>query len=149
MNGKPSLKAIVTINLINNIPMALVMSISAAALAGQPILTPNMAINIGIAFILACIIAVSFPLQKISGGFAKLFKLDPERFAGRFVGNLPVCLLFVLIIGLLLTLYNVRMVPVFLFAFLDTFLPLYWICFAISMVTNPIAMKVAFGEKPQ
>ncbi|WP_419726435.1 hypothetical protein [Terrisporobacter petrolearius] len=110
MNEKPSFKQIAIINLVNNIPMALIMST------------------------VAPIIAKKFPT---------LFKLDPNKFAGRVVGNIPIAFIFVVIIGLVLTYYNVRLVPVFIFAFIATFIPLYLICFVVSMITNPIAMKLA------
>lgn len=110
MNEKPSFKQITIINLVNNIPMALIMST------------------------VAPIIAKKFPT---------LFKLDPNKFAGRVVGNIPIAFIFVVIIGLVLTYYNVRLVPVFIFAFIATFIPLYLICFVVSMITNPIAMKLA------
>lgn len=110
MNEKPSFKQIAIINLVNNIPMALIMST------------------------VAPLIAKKFPT---------LFKLDPNKFAGRVVGNIPIAFIFVVIIGLVLTYYNVRLVPVFIFAFIATFVPLYLICFVVSMITNPIAMKLA------
>lgn len=110
MNEKPSFKQIAIINLVNNIPMALIMST------------------------VAPLIAKKFPT---------LFKLDPNKFAGRVVGNIPIAFIFVVIIGLVLTYYNVRLVPVFIFAFIATFIPLYLICFVVSMITNPIAMKLA------
>lgn len=110
MNEKPRFKQIAIINLVNNIPMALIMST------------------------VAPIIAKKFPT---------LFKLDPNKFAGRVVGNIPIAFIFVVIIGLVLTYYNVRLVPVFIFAFIATFIPLYLICFVVSMITNPIAMKLA------
>ncbi|WP_270301051.1 hypothetical protein [Terrisporobacter petrolearius] len=114
MNEKPSFKQITIINLVNNIPMALIMST------------------------VAPIIAKKFPT---------LFKLDPNKFAGRVVGNIPIAFIFVVIIGLVLTYYNVRLVPVFIFAFIATFIPLYLICFVVSMITNPIAMKlVGIGQ---
>lgn len=114
MNEKPSFKQIAIINLVNNIPMALIMST------------------------VAPIIAKKFPT---------LFKLDPNKFAGRVVGNIPIAFIFVVIIGLVLTYYNVRLVPVFIFAFIATFIPLYLICFVVSMITNPIAMKlVGIGQ---
>jgi len=114
MNEKPSFKQIAIINLVNNIPMALIMST------------------------VAPLIAKKFPT---------LFKLDPNKFAGRVVGNIPIAFIFVVIIGLVLTYYNVRLVPVFIFAFIATFIPLYLICFVVSMITNPIAMKlVGIGQ---
>ncbi len=123
--------------------MAIVMSTVAPLLGGQSIEPFNWTMNVLIAFVIACIINIVVPVPLIANNFPKLFKLDPEKMAGRIVGNIPVAFIFVLIIGLILTYYNVRMVPVFLFAFLGTFLPLYLICFIISMITNPIAMKLA------
>ena len=143
MNQKPSFKQIAIINLVNNIPMALIMSTVAPLIGGQTIELNNWVMNVIIAFVIACIINILVPVPLIAKKFPVLFKLDPEKFAGKIVGNIPVAFIFVVIIGLVLTYYNVRLVPVFIFAFIETFIPLYLICFIVSMFTNPIAMKLA------
>lgn len=143
MDNKPSFKSIAIINLVNNIPMALIMSTAAPLLGGQAIEPVNWIMNVIIAFIIACIINAVVPVPLIANKFPALFKMDPKSVGGRIVGNIPVCLIFVIIIGLILTYYNVRIVPIFLFAFMGTFLPLYIICFIVSMITNPISMKLA------
>lgn len=136
---KPGIKFIAVFNLVLNLPMAIAMSIAAPIFAKQPVFTFNLLINILIGFVLACVINLVIPIQKISMGFAKLFKADPESFVGRLLGNFPVCLIFVLIIGLVLTAYNVKAFPAFLFAFLGTFIPLYIICFIVAMIFLPLA----------
>lgn len=146
MNKKPNFKQIATINLVNNIPMAIIMSTAAPLFSKMPIEPINWIMNVIIAFIIACIINLVVPIPLIANKFPTLFKLEPHKFPGRIVGNIPVALIFVLIIGLVLTYYNVRIVPVFIFAFLATFIPLYVICFIVSMITNPIAMKLADME---
>lgn len=143
--NKPSVKFLVVMNVVANLPMAIAMSVAAPLLSGQPIEMGNLLINVLIGFILACLINILLPIQKISKGFASLFKLNPESFAGNLVGNIPACLIFVVIIGLVLTYYNVRQVPVFLFAFAGTFLPLYVICFIVSMIFIPLALKAAIA----
>lgn len=143
MNEKPNFKQIAIINLVNNIPMALIMSTVAPIIGGQKIEINNWIINVLIAFVIACVINAVVPVPLIAKKFPTLFKLDPNKFAGRVVGNIPIAFIFVVIIGLVLTYYNVRLVPVFIFAFIATFIPLYLICFVVSMITNPIAMKLA------
>lgn len=143
MNQKPSFKSMVIMNLVNNVPMAVVMSTASPLLAGQPIEMGNWAINVLIAFVLACVLNIVLPIPLIAQKFPKIFKLEAQSLPGAIVGNIPVNLIFVVVIGLVLTYYNVRMVPVFLFAFLGTALPLYVISFVISMLTNPLAMKLA------
>lgn len=147
MKQKPNGKAIVIINLVNNIPMAIVMSLTAPLLMGIPLVLSQVMGNVLMAFVLACIINLALPIPVIAEGFPKLFKIAPQSVAGRMVGNLPVCLIFVLIIGLILNLYNVRAVPDFIFAFLGTFPPLYAVCFVVSLITAPIAMRLAFGAE--
>ncbi len=144
MKQKPSVKSIIIINLFNNIPMAVVMSLTAPLLMGIPLVLSNVLTNILIAFVLACLINLLIPIPLIAEGFPKLFKQPSNSLLGRFLGNIPVCLIFVIIIGVILNLYNVRQFPAFLFAFLGTCLPLYAVCFVVSMITNPIAMKMAF-----
>nr|WP_312986054.1 hypothetical protein [Clostridioides sp.] len=143
MNQKPSFKQIAIINLFNNIPMAIIMSTVAPLLGGQSLGLKNWIMNVNIAFVIACLINVIVPVPLIASKFPTLFKLDTVKPAGRIVGNIPVAFIFVVIIGLALTYYNVRIVPVFVFAFAATFIPLYLICFVLSMITNPIAMKLA------
>lgn len=140
---KPSAKWIIIFNVVLDLPMAIVMSISAALLSHQPVFTPNLIANILIGFCLAFLINVILPIMKIQEGFAKLFKLDPHSLPGTLVGSLPVCLIFTVGIGLPLTLYNVRQAPAFLFAFLGTFVPLYIILYIVAFIMTPVAMKVA------
>jgi len=147
MKQKPNGKMLITINLVNNIPMAVVMSLTAPLLMRIPLIFSNVMINIVLAFVLACVINLVIPVPLIAEGFPKLFKTDSQSIAGRLLGNLPVSLIFVMIIGLILNLFNVREFPAFLFAFLESFLPLYVVCFAVSMITNPIAMRLAFGSE--
>lgn len=143
MNQKPSFKQIAILNLVNNIPMAIIMSTASPLIAGQPLEIKNWTMNVLIAFVIACIINAVLPIPKIVKKTANIFKADENSFKGSLIGNIPVAFIFVVIIGLVLTYYNVRMVPVFIFAFLQTFLPLYVICFIVSIVTNPIAMKLS------
>lgn len=143
MNQKPSFKQIAILNLVNNIPMAIIMSTASPLIAGQPIEIKNWTMNVLIAFVIACIINAVLPIPKIVKKTADIFKVDENSFKGALLGNIPVAFIFVVIIGLILTYYNVRMVPVFIFAFLQTFLPLYVICFIVAMITNPIAMKLS------
>lgn len=147
MNEKLSFKQIAIINLVNNIPMALIMSTVAPLIGGQEVEINNWIMNVLIAFVIACIINALVPVPLIAKKFPTLFKLDPDKFAGKVVGNIPVAFIFVVIIGLVLTYYNVRLLPVFIFVFIDTFIPLYLICFVVSMITNPIAMKLAGIEQ--
>lgn len=150
MNEKPSFKQIVIINLVNNIPMAIIMSTVAPIIGGQKIEINNWIMNVLIAFVIACIINAVVPIPLIAKKFPTLFKLNSDKFIGRAVGNIPIAFIFVVIIGLVLTYYNVRLVPVFIFAFIATFIPLYLICFVVSMITNPIAMKLAgMGQDSQ
>lgn len=143
MNQKPSFKQIAILNLVNNIPMAIIMSTASPLIAGQPIEIKNWTMNVIIAFVIACIINAVLPIPKIVKKTANIFKADENSFKGALLGNIPVAFIFVVIIGLILTYYNVRMVPVFIFAFLQTFLPLYVICFIVAMITNPVAMKLS------
>lgn len=143
---RPNFKQFAIINLVNNIPMAIIMSTVAPIMAKMPLNFGTVAVNVIFAFVLACIINLIVPVPLIAESFPKVFKLDPTSVPGRIVANIPICAIFVVIIGLILTWYNVRLVPIFIFAFLSTFIPLYIICFIVSMITNPIAIKLAFGR---
>lgn len=150
MNEKPSFKQIAIINLVNNIPMAIIMSTVAPIIGGPKIELNNWIMNVLIAFVIACIINAIVPVPIIVKKFPALFKLNADKFIGKVVGNIPVAFIFVVVIGLVLTYYNVRLVPVFIFAFIATFIPLYLICFVVSMITSPIAMRLAgIGQDSQ
>ncbi len=144
---KPSAKWVIIFNLVLDLPMAIVMSISAALLSGQKlVLVPNLLSNIVIGFLLAFLINVILPIPLIQMGFAKLFKLDPHSLPGTLVGSLPVCLIFTVGIGAPLTLFNLSMahqLNMFWPAFLGTFLPLYVILYIVALIMTPIAMKAA------
>lgn len=143
---KPSLKWILIFNLVLDLPMAIVMSVSAALLAGAPfgaLFTPNLLANIAIGFCLAFLLNVLVPGQKVQASFARLFKLDPQSLAGTLVGSLPVCLIFTIGVGLPLSIFNVRKFPDFLFAFFATFVPLYIILYIVAFIFTPLAMKAS------
>lgn len=146
---KPTGKQIAILNLVNNTPMAIVMSTAAPLLAGMPLQFSGWITNVIIAFILACIVNLVIPVPLIAMKFPRVFKLDPRSLAGRIVGTLLLAAIFVVIIGLILNLYNVRQFPGFIFAFLGTFLPLWLICFVVAMFANPVADKLAFGSGPK
>lgn len=145
---KPSAKWILIFNLVLDLPMAIVMSISANLLNHQQAFGPNLPVNILIGFCLAFLINVILPINKIQEGFAKLFKLDPHSLPGNLVGSLPVCLIFTVGIGLPLTWWNLRGVPAevrppVFGAFMSTFLPLFLILYVVAFIMTPIAMKAA------
>lgn len=141
--GKPSAKFLTVFNLVLNLPMAIAMSVTAPIVVGQPVFTPNLIVNILIGFVMATAINLLLPIPKISAWFAGLFKQKPDSFLGGFLGNIPVCCIFVVIIGLVMNLYNVRKVPDFLFAFIGTFIPMYIVCFIVALIFMPIALKAA------
>lgn len=144
---KPTGKQILILNLVNNTPMAVVMSTAAPLLAGLPLELMGWLTNVIIAFVLACIINLVLPVPVIGARFPALFGLDPKSLAGRFAGTLLLAAIFVVIIGLILNVYNVRQFPAFIFAFLETFVPLWLICFAVAMIANPIADRLAFKSR--
>ena len=144
MDHKPSAKFIIVMNIVLNLPLATAMSIAAPLVSGQPITAKNLIVNIIIGFVCACILNAVVPVQRILKGFPALFKINPDSFAGAAVGNIPVCLIFVAVIGFVMTWYNVRVFPIVFFAYLGTFIPLFIVCYIVSMIFTPIAMKAAF-----
>lgn len=144
---KPSMKWVIIFNVVLDLPMAIVMSVSAALLAHQPlVLVPNLLSNIVIGFVLAFLINVILPIPLISAKFAGLFHIKPHTLAENLVGSLPVCLIFTVGIGAPLTAFNLGMagqMNMFWQAFLGTFLPLYAILYVVAFIMTPIAATVA------
>ena len=143
--GKPGPKFIVVFNLVMNLPMAIALSITAPLIMGEDVFTVHTLWMILIGFVLATIINLVVPIQKISKGFAGRFNLKEKTFLGEFVGNIPVCFIFTAVIGLIMTAINVPKFPIFIFAFLGTFLPIYIVCFIVSMIFAPLAFKAAMA----
>lgn len=157
MNQKPSAKFIIVMNLVMNIPMAVAMSVTAGILSavgqGQPAssaFSGLLLINILIGFVCACIINAVVPVQKIVKTFPAKLGMNPDTFLGALVGNLPVVLIFVVVIGIIMTVFNVMIIAkqpfiVCLMAFLKTFIPLYVVCLIVAMIFAPIALKAAMA----
>ncbi|MFD1672000.1 hypothetical protein ACFQ5M_07830 [Agrilactobacillus yilanensis] len=146
---KLSRKQILTINLVNNIPLAVVISTVAPLVAHIKTSPVNWLTNVLLAFVFACLISLTIPIPRIAFKIPSLFHVNPKNIAGRLIANIPINFIYVVIIGLVLNFYNVRAVPDFLFAFIGTFLPLYVIAYIVSLITNIIAEKLAFGSAKQ
>lgn len=142
---KPSPKFLIVFNVVANLPMAIAMSVTAPILMGQEIFNVHTLLMILLGFVLATLINVIIPVQKVNDAFAGIFKLNKDSIAAKFVGNIPVCLIFVVIIGLIITAINVRVFPAIIFAFLGTFIPLYIVCYIVSMIFVPLALKAAMA----
>ena len=144
---KPSAKWVIIFNIVLDLPMAIVMSISAALLSHQPlVLVPNLLSNIAIGFVLAFLINVILPIPLISAKFAGLFGIKPHTLGESLVGGLPVCLIFTVGIGLPLTVFNLAMAHQLNMvwpAFFGTFIPLYIILYIVAFIMTPIAAKAA------
>ena len=152
---KPSFKWVLIFNIILDLPMAIIMSISATLLNKAPLVFfPNLLSNIIIGFVLAFLINVILPIALISAGFARLFRIKPHTIAESLVGGLPVCLIFTVGIGLPLSAFNLfvasKNVPDMTFSFgavwgsfIATFIPLYIILYIVAFIMTPIAATCA------
>ncbi|OON85149.1 hypothetical protein BXO88_13875 [Oribacterium sp. C9] len=147
---KPSLKFFIVFNLVMNIPLATAMSVGGMIFSGNSdkLLTPALFVNILLGFVFACIVNAVVPIPLIAMNSPKLFRVNAESVPGRVLGNVPVVLIFVIIIGLIMNFANVQIFagapfPAFLFAFLGTFIPMYILCFVIAMIFIPIAQGAA------
>lgn len=147
---KPSRKQILIINLVNNIPLAVVISTAAPFIAHIKTNPVNWLTNVLLAFVFACLVSLIFPIQKMAVGIPlRLHIKNPKGVLGRLVANIVLNFIYVFVIGLVLNFYNVRAFPDFLFAFIGTFLPLYGIAYVLSLLTNLCAERLAFGASHQ
>lgn len=143
---KPSRKQILIINLVNNIPLAVVISTAAPLIAHIKTSPVNWLTNVLLAFVFACLVSFIFPIQKMAVGIPlRLHIKNPKGVVGRLVANVPLNFIYVFVIGLVLNFYNVRAFPGFIFAFIGTFIPLYIIAYVLSLLTNLCAERLAFG----
>jgi hypothetical protein len=138
-----SIKSTAIFNIVENVPLGVVMTTSSCLFAGTPMWTANFWINIVIAAFTGTLVNLVFPIQGWMRRFATKCHCHPSSLAGHLVGNLPAALVSVSIVGSVLSAYNVRAFPAFLFSFLHTFILLYVILYLASLVLVPVAMKVA------
>lgn len=139
--NKTALKKIVISDLIINLPISMALSMTADILHHLPFSLHTLKM-IGISFVLACVISLILPIPKIAHGASELFHLDPASLAGRLVSNIPVCLIFVILIGLTMIAINVPDPKLILPAFTSTFLTNYIVCYIVAFTVVPIAGKV-------
>ena len=152
---KPSFKWFLIFNLILDLAMSVVMSITAPLLNKAPlVLFPDLVLNIVIGFVLAFLINLIVPIPKVSTGFAGLFGIRPHTLAENLVGGIPVCLIFTAGISFPMTAFNLflasRKTPELTFSFqvvsgsfLRTFLPLFGIMYVVSFIMIPVAATCA------
>lgn len=151
--GKPGLGFLVAFNLTENLPLAIVMSLAAPLLSGQPIVPASFALNVLVAFVIATLLNLILPVQKMSVAVPSALHLDPHGIAGLLVGNVIPALIFVVVIGVSLTALNVipHLPPeapaaaAVLGEFAATALPLYALCFVVSLIMTPIALKAGMA----
>ena len=150
---QPGAKFLVVFNLTENTPLAVVMSLAAPLLSGQPIVPQSFILNVVVAFIIATILNLVIPVQKLSQAVPAALHLDPHGLPGVLVGNVIPALIFVIVIGLSLTAMNVipHLPPEAPAAaavfgeFMATALPLYVLCYIISLIMTPIALKAGMS----
>ena len=144
---KPGPKFWIVMNLTMNLPMAFAMSL-VAGLLNRGIHMPGFLISVLVSFAVSCLISAVLPIPKIMDAFAGLFHLDAKTIPGGLVANLPIALIFNVIMGLTLTWVNAGILGrqpaniVFL-SFCRTFLPLYIVCYVVSFFLRPAALKLA------
>lgn len=142
---KPNFKQLITINLVNNIPTAIAIPTAAFSVTHTSPSISNWLINVLLAFVVSFVVFFIFPFAKISKAVPIFFHIPPKSLVGRLLGNLPVNLINVLIIGTTLNYYNIRQFPDFIYTFLATILPIYFIAYIVSTFANILADKLAFG----
>ena len=151
--GKPGLGFLVVFNLTENIPLAIVMSLAAPLLSGQSVELASFALNVLVAFCIATLLNLILPVQKMSVAVPSALRLDPHGLPGLLVGNVIPAIIFLVVIGVSLTCINVipylpsgtPVAAAVLGEFLSTALPLYALCFVISLIMTPIALKAGMA----
>lgn len=134
-------------NTIQNLPLAIGLSVTAAATGGNLSLSLHLLSNVALGFVLACLLSIILPVQRMSAAVAGWFHQDPNSLAGRAISNVPMSFLFTAIIGLVMSFYNVPVFPTFIFALISSFIPLFIVCYIIAFIVNPISVKVALNAE--
>lgn len=139
---KPSLKYLIVLNIVMNLPIAAAMSITASLMSGG---INMMTLWLGLlGFLIACVINTVFPIRKIMAGFPKLFRVNPDSLGGALIGNIAVCFIFASIITMCMLLIVIGFqFPDVIFAFLGMFPLLYVVSYIVSFIVSPLAMKAA------
>lgn len=140
------IRRVIIMNVVLNLPVSIAMSIAASLLHGGLSLNTIWFSIIG--FVLSFIITILFPIPKINASFSSIFHLKATSTIGRWIGNLAGTLVYVTIIGMVMTVINVGFImPTLFYAFLDVFPVLFISGYFISSIISPLAEKVAGLEK--
>lgn len=133
--------------LIMNIPVALSIALTAQLLAIGKIILPLLGINLLIAYFIAFLIGMIIPVDKIGVGFANMFKVKPGLGFGLLV-NLPINFIYVTIICLFMTYFNVVILEklpmgAFVGALIGTYPILFLVGYVVSFIFNQPSVKLA------
>ena len=145
--GKPGKKWIIIFNVVMDLVMAVILSISAILLAHQKIaLYPNLTAGIALSFVFAFAVSMIVPIHKIEVGFPGLLHIKPHTLTEKLVGIIPVSLIFTVIVGGALTflnLYLAHQTEQFPRTYLGSFLPMFLIVYAVVFIMTPVSAAIA------
>ena len=145
--GKPGKKWIIIFNVVMDLVMAVIMSIAGILLAHQKIvLYPNLVVTIALSFAIAFAVSMIVPIHKIEIGFPGLLHIKPHTLTEKLVGIIPVSLIFTVIVGGALTLFNLYLAhhtEQFPRAFLGSFLPMLLIVYVVVFIMTPVSAAIA------
>ena len=137
------LKFIIVQNVVQNIPLAIALSVTASALSGNLKFGLGLLSNVLIGFVSASFFNIILPTQKMSAAIAGLVKQDPSSIGGNAASNVVMSFIFTVLVGLIMSFYNVPIFPTFIFALISQFIPLYIVCYIVSFFFVPLAIKAA------
>lgn len=145
--GKRGKKWIIVYNAVMYLVVAAAMSISSILLQNQKLIFfPNLVMDIVISFVIAFLVSMILPVPKISVGFAGLLHIKPHTLREKLAGNIPVCLIFTVIVSGVLTLLNLFMAhhtELFWKTFPGSLLPMLGIMYVVTFIMTPIASSAA------
>lgn len=142
-----TMKYKIVYNLIMNLGVSFALSMAAQLLSVGKVIPSLFFVNLLLAYVIALVIGIFIPVGRIGFGFAKLFKEKPGTLKFALLFNVPVSLIFTVILSLCMTYFNViilQKLPMVVFAkgFLSLILPLYAVGYIVSLVLDQPAHKV-------
>jgi hypothetical protein len=139
---KINVKRWMIMNTVINLPVSIMISVTASLLHGGINITTLWFAVLG--YLLACIVNIIIPIHRVNIGFAKYFKANPDSLIEKLLGNIAGTFIVTTIVVLIMVIISVGFVfPNFIFAFLNIFPALYLVAYIVSFVMAPIAIKIA------
>lgn len=136
------------IEVIMNLAMATAMSLTADLMHGGVSARTLLMILLG--FVVGMILSCVLPYGRMSAGLCRLFRVEKRKLLSHLIGTLPPAVIQTLMISAVMTAVQVLphhpVLMRYLSAYVETTLVLIPVAYAVSLVINPLAVRLVIGK---